>query len=95
MTPYQRFIEARDFLQQHRTDYELAYRGYMAPALTTFNWALDYFDVQAQGNQTPALWVVGEDGASSRSPIARCRPARTGWRTTCANAASNAATGCC
>ncbi len=62
MTPYQRFIEARDFLQQHRTDYETAYRGYMAPALTTFNWALDYFDIQAQGNQTPALWVVGEDG---------------------------------
>jgi acetyl-CoA synthetase len=62
MTPYQRFIEARDFLQQHRTDYDVAYRGYMAPALTTFNWALDYFDLQAQGNQTPALWVVGEDG---------------------------------
>ena len=62
MTPYQRFIEARDFLQQHRTDYEVAYRGYMAPALNEFNWALDYFDIQAQGNQTPALWVVGEDG---------------------------------
>ncbi len=63
MTPYQRFIEARDFLQRHRTDYAAAYCGYRPPALTTFNWALDFFDVQAQGNQTPALWVVGEDGA--------------------------------
>jgi acetyl-CoA synthetase len=62
MTPHQRFIEARDFLQQHRSDYEVAYRGYMAPALTTFNWALDYFDIQAQGNERAALWVVGEDG---------------------------------
>ncbi|WLI91594.1 AMP-binding protein [Massilia sp. R2A-15] len=63
MTPYQRFVEARDFLQQHRTDYEHAYHGYIAPALNEFNWALDYFDVQAQGNDTPALRVVGDDGA--------------------------------
>jgi acetyl-CoA synthetase len=66
MTPYQRFIEARDFLLQHRTDYERAYRGYVAPALTTFNWAIDYFDIAAQGNQTPALWVVGEDGSEQK-----------------------------
>jgi acetyl-CoA synthetase len=66
MTPYQRFIEARDFLLQHRTDYEHAYHGYIAPALTTFNWALDYFDIQAQGNQTPALWVVDEDGSEQK-----------------------------
>ena len=45
MSPYQRFIQARDFLQPHRTDYEHAYHGYIAPALTEFNWALDYFDV--------------------------------------------------
>ena len=63
MTPYQRFVEARDFLQQHRTDYEHAYHGYIAPALNEFNWALDYFDVQAEGNDTPALRVVGDDGS--------------------------------
>ena len=63
MTPYQHFIEARDFLQQHRLDYDTAYRGYMAPALNQFNWALDFFDIQAQGNATPALWVVDEDGS--------------------------------
>ena len=63
MSPYQRFIQARDFLQSHRTDYEHAYHGYIAPALTEFNWALDYFDVAARGNQVAALRVVGEDGS--------------------------------
>jgi acetyl-CoA synthetase len=66
MTPYQRFIEARDFLQQHRGDYELAHRGYVAPALTTFNWALDFFDIQAQARHTPALWVVDADGSEQK-----------------------------
>jgi acetyl-CoA synthetase len=66
MTPYQRFVDARDFLQRHRNDYDAAYCGYVAPALTTFNWALDFFDVQAQGNDKPALWVVGEDGSEGK-----------------------------
>jgi acetyl-CoA synthetase len=66
MTPYQRFIEARDFLQQHRTDYDTAYRDYRVPALDNFNWALDFFDRQAQGNDRPALWVVGDDGSEQK-----------------------------
>ncbi|MDB5756409.1 MAG: AMP-dependent synthetase [Massilia sp.] len=66
MTPYQRFVEARNFLREHRTDYDRARRGYVAPALTKFNWALDFFDVEAQGKLTPALWVVGEDGAEQK-----------------------------
>jgi acetyl-CoA synthetase len=53
MTPYQRFIEARDFLQAHRTDYDVAYHGYIAPVLNEFNWALDYFDIQAKDNPAP------------------------------------------
>ena len=61
MTPTARFLQARDFLQQHRTDYDTAYRAYRAPELDQFNWALDYFDVHAEGNATPALWVVEED----------------------------------
>ncbi|MDB5909115.1 MAG: AMP-dependent synthetase [Massilia sp.] len=66
MTPYQRFVEARNFLREHRTDYDRARRGYVAPALTKFNWALDFFDIEAQGKLTPALWVVGEDGAEQK-----------------------------
>ncbi len=52
---YSAFVQARDFLQAHRTDYETAYRDYQPPQLTEFNWALDYFDVMAKGNDRPAL----------------------------------------
>ena len=65
-SPYERFIRARDFLQQHRTDYATAYRDYRAPELDDFNWALDYFDRQAENNATPALWVVEEDGSERK-----------------------------
>jgi len=70
MTPYQRFVHARDFLQQHRTDYDTAYRDYQPPKLDNFNWALDFFDVEAKGNQTPALWVVEEDGREQKISFA-------------------------
>ena len=65
-SPGARFLAARDFLQQHCTDYDTAYRDYRAPELDEFNWALDYFDVQARDNATPALWVVEEDGSERR-----------------------------
>jgi acetyl-CoA synthetase len=54
----QAFLQARDFLLRHRTDYETAYRDFAWPALDTFNWALDYFDPIARGNDAPALWIV-------------------------------------
>jgi len=60
------FFQARDFLQQHRADYATAYRDYRAPALERFNWALDFFDVQARDNAVPALWVVDEDGSEQK-----------------------------
>ena len=70
MTPYQRFVQARDFLQQHRTDYDTAYRDYQAPKLDTFNWALDFFDHEAKDNHAPALWVVEEDGREEKISFA-------------------------
>ena len=70
MTPYQRFVQARDFLQQHRTDYDTAYRDYQPPRLDNFNWALDFFDHEAKDNQTPALWVVEEDGREQKISFA-------------------------
>lgn len=60
------FLKARDFLQQHRTDYETAYRDFQAPPLDQFNWALDYFDAYARGNTRPALWVVNDGGDETR-----------------------------
>jgi acetyl-CoA synthetase len=64
------FIEARDFLLKHRTDYLAATREFRWPKLTEFNWALDYFDVIAKGNEQPALWLVGEDGSEHKRSFA-------------------------
>jgi acetyl-CoA synthetase len=54
------FLEARDFLLAHREDYETAVREFRRPTFTDFNWALDYFDHYARGNQKPALWIVDD-----------------------------------
>jgi acetyl-CoA synthetase len=57
------FLRARDFLLQHRDDYEIARDQFRWPQLTHFNWALDYFDGYARGNHKPALWIVDENGS--------------------------------
>ena len=64
------FIEARDFLLEHRTDYLAATRDFRWPVLQEFNWALDHFDVMAKGNDKPALWLVGEDGTQQQRSFA-------------------------
>jgi len=60
MTVAKGFLEARDLLLRHRTDYERAYREFAWPAPGEFNWALDYFDVIARDNDNPALWIVDD-----------------------------------
>src|SRR5487761_2138487 len=64
------FVEARDFLFKHRTDYLVATRDFRWPVLKEFNWALDYFDAMAKGNDQPALWLVGEDGSEHKRSFA-------------------------
>jgi len=59
------FRAARDFLLAHRHDYETAYRDFRWPEPEHFNWALDWFDVNARGNDTPGLWVIDEDGTET------------------------------
>ena len=56
------FVRARDFCLRHRADYETAVREFAWPQLENFNWALDYFDSIAAGNDATALHVVNEDG---------------------------------
>jgi acetyl-CoA synthetase len=56
------FWAAREFLLRHREDYEIAYRDFRWPELDRFNWALDYFDTYARGNDRPALWILDESG---------------------------------
>ncbi|MBK8174531.1 MAG: AMP-binding protein [Rhodospirillales bacterium] len=70
MTPTETFVRARDFLVAHRDDYASAYADFRWPAFETFNWALDWFDVQARGNERPALWVVEEDGGEQKLSFA-------------------------
>ena len=70
MTAASQFIAARDFLLANREDYATAYRDFKWPQMAEFNWALDYFDVMARGNDQPALWVVGEDGSEQKISFA-------------------------
>ncbi|WP_418959865.1 AMP-binding protein [Streptomyces tritici] len=65
-----RFRAARDFLLQHREDYETAYAGFAWPRLREFNWALDWFDVIARDNDRTALHIVEEDGSELRRSFA-------------------------
>jgi acetyl-CoA synthetase len=71
MSAVENFLKARDFLLAHRTDYATAYRDFRWPELTEFNWALDYFDAMARGNDKPALWVVNEDGSEQKLSFAQ------------------------
>ncbi|HEX5206054.1 MAG TPA: AMP-binding protein [Actinoplanes sp.] len=64
------FRAARDFLLEHSADYEAAGAEFAWPALGEFNWALDWFDVIAAGNDAPALWIVEEDGSEQRFSFA-------------------------
>ncbi|HEU5026293.1 MAG TPA: AMP-binding protein [Spirillospora sp.] len=69
--PAVEFRAARDFLLAHRDDYATAYEKFRWPVLTGFNWALDWFDKIAEGNDAPALWIVQEDGAEERYSFAQ------------------------
>ncbi|WP_410574623.1 AMP-binding protein [Amycolatopsis sp. cmx-4-61] len=63
------FRAARDYLQAHREDYDTAYRDFVWPELTEFNWAIDWFDVVAGDPANAAryaLWIVEEDGTENR-----------------------------
>jgi acetyl-CoA synthetase len=64
-SPAAAFLQARDFLLQHRTDYDYAVRHFRWPAVDHFNWALDYFDAMAESNSHPALHVLDENGAET------------------------------
>jgi acetyl-CoA synthetase len=64
------FLQARDFLLAHREHYAAAYQGFAWPRLERFNWALDYFDRYARGNERLALWVVNDGGSATQASFA-------------------------
>jgi len=56
------FKAARNFLLAHRADYDTAYAQFRWPELSSFNWALDWFDAElARGALAgrPALRITG------------------------------------
>ena len=68
------FIELRDRLLHADIDHAQALQSFHWPAVAHFNWALDYFDRIAAGNERPALRVVddgGRDQAMSFAALAR------------------------
>jgi len=70
MNPTTTFRQARNFLLEHREDYSCAYAGFHWPELPQFNWALDFFDIEAHDNHRDALWVTGEDGREEKRTFA-------------------------
>jgi acetyl-CoA synthetase len=56
--------ELRDRLLEHREDYDAARAAFSWPRLGEFNWALDWFDPLARGNENTGLLVVEQDGSA-------------------------------
>ncbi|MEU9559230.1 AMP-binding protein [Streptomyces fumanus] len=69
-TATESFRRARDFLLEHREDYEAACAGFEWPRPEHFNWALDWFDAIAADNDRTALHIVEEDGTDTRRTFA-------------------------
>lgn len=67
------FLESRDFLIRNRTNYEVAVRDFRWPRADHFNWALDFFDTQAMGNDRLALWIVNDEGMQTQRTFAQMR----------------------
>ena len=65
------YRRARDQLVDLIRDYEKAVETFSFPRLTgAFNWATDWFDVIARGNDRTALWIVEEDGREQKISFA-------------------------
>jgi acetyl-CoA synthetase len=62
-----RYRAARDLLQHLSRDYDTAVAQFAWPDFgDRFNWAVDWFDAIARGNERTALWIVEEDGSEAR-----------------------------
>jgi len=64
------FLAARDLLLKYRDDYDSAVREFRWPELESFNWALDWFDPYAKGNDRPALILADDALAQTRISFA-------------------------
>ncbi len=61
------YRNARDLLQDLGRDYAKALEQFTWPEFgDRFNWAVDWFDASARGDDGTALWIVEEDGSETR-----------------------------
>jgi acetyl-CoA synthetase len=79
------YRRSRDQLLHLRGQHDRAVAEFRWPELgPRFNWAVDWFDVIADGNDHPALVVVEEDGSATERTSPRCPvppiACRRGWR---------------
>ncbi|SNT04222.1 AMP-binding protein [Rhodococcoides kyotonense] len=66
-TAYKAFEQARDVLLGAYGQYDKALSDFEWPSFEgTFNWAIDWFDAIARGNDGTALWIVEEDGSEAK-----------------------------
>ncbi|GAA4445700.1 AMP-binding protein [Actinokineospora soli] len=67
MTSTEIYRAARDLLLAHRADHAAARAAFAWPEFPgRFNWAVDWFDAIARGNDRVALWIVEEDGSEAK-----------------------------
>jgi acetyl-CoA synthetase len=71
MSTSQAFFDARGRLFRCREDLPRALREFRWPQLGEFNWAGDYFDVIAAGNDAPALRVIDDAGGDETRSFAQ------------------------
>jgi acetyl-CoA synthetase len=67
MTARDRFLFARDTLLRRHGETAAPANEFRWPELTTFNWALDYFDPLAAASERVALRLVDDHGADRSS----------------------------
>ncbi len=61
------YRQARDALLALQGQHDRALREFRWPDVgERFNWAIDWFDAIARGNDSCALWIVEEDGSDRR-----------------------------
>ncbi len=85
MTATESYRHARDLLLDLREDPDRAHAEFEWPDLgDRFNWAVDWFDAVARGNDRPALVIVEEDGSRVQrtyDEMARRSDQVTAWLT--------------
>lgn len=70
----ERYRTARDHLVDVIADYDKAVATFEFPRLDgAFNWATDWFDVIAAGNDRVALWIVEQDGSEQKTTFDQMR----------------------